>query len=142
MKQALLILQEASSKELEMSKAEIESTISKRFPDMIFKAFDYQFNHPEEVSYHIGRMVQFVSRQPNGGPEPEQLSEEQKTWREEIRAFWEMAKPELKKLGKEIWYTKKQLEEMEKGKKPESRISSSSVKFKGKEENGKENIQA
>ena len=97
----------------------------------MFKSFSYDIDHPEEVTYHIGKMTQFVAR-PNGQPEqPEELTEEQRTFRQQLGEFWRVAKPELAKLAKEVWYSKEQLRKMQAGEvsKPEPRIVGGSVKI-------------
>jgi hypothetical protein len=133
-KQALLILQEAGSKQLIESKGLVEKSLARQFPDMIFKSFSYEADHPEEVTYHLGQWVKFLAH-PNGMPEPqEELTEEQKTFRQEMGSFWQSAKPALRQLAKEIWYSKEQLKRMKEGKDAgQGRISSKSVKFESKQ---------
>jgi hypothetical protein len=98
---------------------------------MIFKSFTYEADHPEEVTYHLGQVVKFLVREANGeSVEPEQLTEEQLTFKQQLGQFWESAKPGLRQLAKEIWYSKEQLKRMEEGKDAGSgRISSKSVRF-------------
>jgi hypothetical protein len=129
-KQAHLILEEGGSKQLAESKGVVEKALSRQFPDMIFKSFTYEADHPEEVTYHLGQWVKFLARESNGSPEPQQeLTEEQRTFRQEMGAFWKQAKPALKQLAEEVWYSKEDLKRRREGKPTVGNISSGSVVF-------------
>lgn len=100
----------------------------------------YEPEDPAQLSSELGSMVRWMAGKENrpGNPveEVEQLTEEDLTFRQQVREFWRLLKPEAIKLGKEIWYSKKRLKEMEaeaRGEnlveKPRDRISVGSVKF-------------
>jgi hypothetical protein len=133
-KQAHLILEEAGSKQLVESKGVVEKALARQFPDMIFKSFTYEADHPEEVTYHLGQVVKFLVREANGSNlEPEELTEEQRTFKQQVGEFWKTAKPELKKLAEEIWFSKDDLRRRREGKPTEGRISTGSVRIHERE---------
>lgn len=132
-KQAHLILEEGGSKELNESKGVVEKALARQFPDMMFKSFTYEADHPEEVTYHLGRLVDFLARR-NGGnngeqEQPEELTEEQLTFKQQLGEFWRTAKPALKQLAEEVWFSKEDLKKRRAGQEAKGRISSGSVKL-------------
>lgn len=147
-----MILHEGTSDELEAVKGEIWDALKKKWPTRPFKIFPYQLDFPEDVTFHLGKMVRYVAKpEQNGSDESQSMDEESLTFRQQVGEFWEQAKPHLKQLGKEIWYSKKQLADLEVGKKPEgrigmkaSRISSDSSRLKeenvGKTEDSENNL--
>ena len=147
-----MILQEGNGNELEEFKTVVWDALKKKWPERPFKIFPYQLDFPEEVTHHVGKIVRFVAKpEQNGSDETVSMDEESLTFRQQVGEFWQQAKPHLKQLGKEIWYSKKQLAELEAGKKPEgrigmkaSRISSESSRLKeetvGKTEDSENNL--
>jgi hypothetical protein len=137
-KQAHLILEEGGSKQLNESVGVVEKALSRQFPDMMFKSFTYEPDHPDEVTYHSGQWLKFMAKA-NGESQPEpELTEQQKTFKQQVGEFLKLARPVLVQLGKEVWYSKEQLRRMQEGKEAGTgRIGTGTVKFKETEKIGK-----
>ena len=148
-KRLLLVAEEGPVKQLDESQDSVNYILKNRFPDLVFKVMSYDPDYPEDVTYHLGQTVKFVSNSkfmPNGESHGfDEPSEEAKGIRAMMDKLWQGSKPALKDFAKEIWYSKedyRKLKEKEHEEKqrlldqstpPLDKISKEAVKLK---ENG------
>jgi hypothetical protein len=114
-KRLLLGALEGPVSQLEKAEEAVNYVLKNRFPDMIFKVFSYAPDYPEELTYYVGQTMKFITNSrfvPNGGPQMEEQSEDEKGWRAATARFWSASKPHLKEFAKEIYYSKTRLVEI------------------------------
>jgi hypothetical protein len=116
-KRLLLVAEEGTALELDKSLEAVNYVLKNRYPTLIFKTFAYDPDYPEELTYHLGQTMKFMSNGrfiPNGSPnrDEELPTEEEKGIRAMMGQFWKASKPTLREFGKEVWYSKQQLKEI------------------------------
>lgn len=112
-KRLLLGALEGPVSQLDKAEESVNYILKNRFPDLIFKVFGYDPDYPEEVTYHLGQTMKFMSNGrfvPNGSAQIEEQSEEEKGWRTAASKFWSASKGPLREFGKEIWMNKQEFQ--------------------------------
>ena len=109
-KRLLLVAEEGPVKQLDESQEAVNYILKNRFQDLVFKVMSYDPDYPEDVTYHVGQTMKFISNSrfvPNGDPRPlEEVTEEDKGIRNMMSKLWEGSKPGLKEFAREIWMNK------------------------------------
>lgn len=114
-KRLLLVAEEGPVKQLDESQEAVNFILKNRFQDLIFKVMSYDPDYPEDVTYHVGQTMKFISNSrfvPNGDSHGiDEPSEEEKGIRSMMSKLWEGSKPALKEFAREVWMNKKDFQQ-------------------------------